>query len=519
LRFNKSAVTLDELRAWIDMSIPRVDWDLPLRHFFPVLIIASFGIIPSALWAGAFTPILATDATVATLQLPSYSNVSLIKEYPSEIQQGGPSVRTTQGYFTYNVGTQLIGDILSSAAAATTIDKSVRQHSKLDNTQFSFLGRSYGVGGSVGLSDEDIRVLELATGYTYQEPGYLPRITCIYNSSSEFTITKDVSQWMFIAGGYLPDTVNVPDRMKTIEYSNYVGHSADAIVAIGVSHSPLSERRYLAIAAGKLYAFLNSTQCSFDFTPTLFNISVNLPNRTIAVTPGPQIPDFNSERNITRTVVRQFALLSNDLTNLYVSLLGDALNSSIAAYNMSESASMTKITEADATLAGLTNSITAMTDDMLTAYAAAQLMVGQFSVRQAAIVNRSALRFGLPVYVYAVFFINLAVLLAVAAELIRTRAWMSLGGFDFLDPRALIVAASRGGTVVANAVGGMKAGTVLKKEKVKRMWLFSDRDEGIGNVPVRLEVEDDETFRISLGRGRVSMDVESTEAKSEGGWI
>ena len=143
-------------------------------------------------------------------------------------------------------------------------------------------------------------------------------------------------------------------------------------------------------SGGKL-AFLNTTQCTFDFTPTLFNISVNLPNRTIAVMPGPIIPDFNPERYLTRLVVQQLELISNDLTNLYVSLLGDALNSSIGTWNISQCSRA--ITEAEATLAGLTNSMVAMTDDMMAAYASAQLMVGRFSVGQTAVVQLSALRF------------------------------------------------------------------------------------------------------------------------------
>ncbi|OCK79443.1 hypothetical protein K432DRAFT_455416 [Lepidopterella palustris CBS 459.81] len=487
LRFNKSVVTLDVLRAWVDMSIPRLDWDLPLRFFFPVLIIVSFGLVPSALWAGAITPILTGDTTVGTLQLPSYANIFLIKEYPSELTQGGPSLRNQQGFFTYNVGTQLIGDILSSAASATTIDNSVRQHSKFDNTQFSYIGRSYGVGGSVGLGDQSIRAIPQATGYSYEESGYLANVACIYNSSSDFLLTSDRSQWMFIAGGNLPDSVESP------EYSNYVGHNM-----------PQS------------YAFLNTTQCSFDFTPTLFNISVNLPNRTIAVTPGPQIPDFNPDRNITRTVVRQFELLSNDLTNLYVSLLGAAFNSSIAAYNMSESSSNKPITEADATLAGLTNSITAMVDDMLAAYSTAQLIVGGFSVPQTASVQRSVLRFGLPAYIYSIFGLNLAVLLAVALEARRTEGWKRLSKFDYLDPRDLVVAASRGGTGVAGAVERMEGKSVRwekekkrEKKREKKMWLFSNPDEGIGEVPVRLVAEEEGRFEIVLGRERGDVEVES----------
>ena len=107
--------------------------------------------------------------------------------------------------------------------------------------------------------------------------------------------------------------------------------------------------------------------------------------------PGPIIPDFNPERYLTRLVVRQLELISNDLTNLYVSLLGDALNSSIGTWNISQCSRA--ITEAEATLAGLTNSMVAMTDDMMAAYASAQLMVGRFSVGQTAVVQLSALRF------------------------------------------------------------------------------------------------------------------------------
>ena len=486
LRLNKSAVNLDILRTWVDMSLPRIEWDLPLRFFLPVSLVVTFSIVPSALWAGAITPTLTEDTTIGNLQVPSYSNISLIKEYPSEIGRAGPSLRTQLGFFTYSVGTQLTGNLLSSAASATTVDNSPRIHSKFDNTQFHYTGRSYGVGAAIGLSDNPITGIGLATGYTYQEAGYLANVSCAYNSSTDFLIKDNTGlKWLYVAAGNLPDSVELP------EYSNYVGHSESAIVAIGVACSELSPRRFMAVTAGESYAFLNTTQCTFDFTPTLFNISVNLPNRTIAVMPGPGIPDFNPERNLTRTVVRQLELISNDLTNLYVSLLGDALNSSIGAWNISQGSRA--VTEAEATLAGLTNSMVAMTDDMMAAYASAQLMVGRFSVGQTAVVQLSALRFGQTVYVYAIFGLNLAVLLLAVAEAVRTSGWKSLGGFNYLDPRHLVVAASRGGTEVAGAAEDLMADAVKMKTKEKRMWLMSDPDDGAGELPVQL---------VSGGQGR-----------------
>ncbi|OCL07572.1 hypothetical protein AOQ84DRAFT_408733 [Glonium stellatum] len=426
LRMNKSAVSLDILRTWVDMSLPRIYWDLPLRYFFPLALVVVFSIVPSALWAGAVTPTLTEDTTLGVLWVPSYGSVSMIKEYPSEIGAAESSLRAQQGFFTYSVGTRLTGDLLSSAASATTVDNSPRIHSKLDNTQFHYIGCSYGVGAAIGLSDYPITGIELATGYTYQEASYLANVSCIYNSSTNFLINDNTGrELLYAAAGNLPDSVESP------EYSNYVGYSESAIVAIGVAHSELSPRRFMAITAGESYAFLNATQCTLDFAPTLFNISVNLPNRTTAVTPDHGIPDFNVERNLTRTVVRQLELISNDLTNLCVSLLGDALNSSIGAWNISQGGRA--VTEAEATLAGLTNSVIAMTDDMTAAYASAQLMVGRFSVEQTAVVQLSAARFGQTAYVYAIFGLNLAILLIVVAEAVRTSGWKDLGQFNHLD--------------------------------------------------------------------------------------
>jgi len=493
LRITKVNVSLDVLRTWVDLSIPRVDWDLPVRFFFPVLFVVFLSLVPAALWAGSMSPSVSRTIGSGMLLIPSYEDVSMIREYPMMIGAAGPSIRTRRGFFTYSVGQQQSGPLMGSAAGASSIGRGQEHlHRKLDNTQFSYRGRSYGVGASVGLMDQGISSDTQIAGYQYQEPGYLANVTCMYNTSSDFRLSGPYNEWIYAASGNLPDSVGGG------EYSNYVGHDGKAIVAIGVANSEESPRRYLAIAAGEAYAFLNNTQCEFDFIPMLFNVTVDMGMLNITVRPSTMLRDFNPQRNITRTVVRQFELMSNDMTNLYVSLIGESFNSSIAAYKMRASALREPFTDEEATLAGLTNSITAMADDMLVAYASAQLMVGRMFTPQPARVYVYALQFGQPGYIYAIFTLNLVIICAVLAEAVRTYGWASLGGFNYLDPRDLIIAASRGGPEIAQAADQV----VEKRDRktLKHMWLLSDPDEGNGSLVVNMKGDGDGHMRIFVAR-------------------
>ncbi|GKT49615.1 uncharacterized protein ColSpa_09796 [Colletotrichum spaethianum] len=238
----------------------------------------------------------------------------------------------------------------------------------------------------------------------------------------------------------------VPDSVGSQQYSEYIGHDTKPIVAVGVAHSSESPRRYISIAAGQSYLALNATQCIVDFTPTLFNVSVGIRGRNITVSPVGEVEDFNPERNLTRTVVRQFELISNDLTSFYESVLGNAFLSSIAAWNMSSSENGT-VPEDEATLRGLENAITAMADSMLTAYGAAQLMVGNYSEARQAEVTIGVFVVGEKIYVIAVAVLNALVILAVAIEGLRTKGWQGLPSFDFSNPEWLIAASFRGGVL------------------------------------------------------------------------
>ena len=475
LRLRNIPPTLDAVYAWNCISATRTAWALRIKFLIPTLVFALAMLVPSALWAGAITPtlIVAQSPRPGSLHIPQFQNSSMIREWPSEIGSSGPLLRTAKGLFSFSPGVRMLGSLVASAASATTVDGGVRQHPKFDNTRYTYNGRSYGVGASAGLADSLITDDPLVLSYMFQENGLRADVECIYNSSTEFVITSEEDTYIYPAVGFLPDSGS------SEEYSDYFGHGSDAIVAIGVTANNDSTERILGIAAGKSYDTLNATQCTITFVPRTFNVSVSLSDHFINVTDSSSGIDFAASKNLTHVLTRQFELIANDQTNLYVSLIGDSFNSSIANYNSSVSSNDSQSpSEASATLAGLTNSVTAMVDDLLVAYSSAQLMVMNDTNLVRATVKVHAFRYGSGVYIYLTLAINTVILLLVAEEALRTRGWKDLLYFDYMDPRSLIIGGSMGGSAIAHAA---KDAWIDRKRPIYR---YDSVD--IGNVKVAL---------------------------------
>ena len=180
----------------------------------------------------------------------------------------------------------MLGSLLASAASATPVDGRIRQLAKLDNTRFtySYNGRSY--GASVGLADAFVSNDALALGYSYQENALHTDIDCSYNHSSAFVIEAESDVSIYPVSGYLPNSGDLG------EYSEYYGHGDGATVAIGVSRNIDSPPRILEIAAGQSHTDLNSTQCTVNFVPKLFNVFVDLEGLSINVTELSDGTDF-----------------------------------------------------------------------------------------------------------------------------------------------------------------------------------------------------------------------------------
>lgn len=239
---------------------------------------------------------------------------------------------------------------------------------------------------------------------------------------------------------------------------------------------------------------MNATQCIINFTPRIFNVSVDILDHSINVTDSSVGVDFAASKNLTHRLVRQFELITNDQTSLYVSVVGDSFNSSIASYNSSVASNGTPApSEASATLVGLTNSATAMVDDLLVAYSSAQLMIMNDTNPVPAVVEIHAFRYGSGIYIYLIFAINTAVLVLLIEEALRHRGWKDLHYFDYRDPRSLIIGGSMGGCGVGYAA--KDAWT----DRTKAMYGYDS--VGIGNVRVALH-ENHKAIVLDTSRSR-----------------
>lgn len=454
-RLKTHSMSLDQLRAWKDAMIPRINWDLPFGYIVLLCLFVCVSMVFSAIWAAAITPVETYERIEGSIQIPSWSNTTFIKEYPSQVGSTGPTSNTALGKFSYSVGMGLLGSLLAGAATASPIRNSSRMHEKLDSTGYSYIGRSYGVGSSAGLGKVNFKEGRDLLGWKYQEVGYAAKVSCIYNKSADFVLNPPQQSIVWSAEGEMPDSDD------GAEYSNYVGFGEGSnIVAIGVAHfkdhdvKVAPARRYISFAGGFYYKFLDQAQCEVDFEPTRFNVTVNHLGKNITVEPTNDtgVPDIDPSRWLKGVLLRQFELIANDETNLYVSTVGSAFNTSITGHRLLlEMNGTTSVSEKDINLQGIENAVTSMVDDMLVAYASAQLMVGDFKDDVEGTVRVTAVAIGEKRFTIAAFALNMVVALIFLLEAFRTRGWKDLPEFDPSDIRHVMIAASEGGGSLGRA--------------------------------------------------------------------
>lgn len=481
---------LDTMRLWIDAMVPRMDWELPWKFCLPLLLFMVVSMALRGIWAASLTPVELWKTADGEVIIPSWDNMTYVKEYPSEVGKEGLALQNTKGRFSYSVGLQLLGNLLSSASSATPTDGRTRQHRKMDNSKYTYIGRSYGIGSTAGLVDELIEDNNLAISYSYQEDGYKTNVDCLYNKTSDFRISPTNEQWLYAAEGNLPDSDAGP------EYSNYLGYDGQKIVAIGVGQirsfdaKKIPLRRYLAFATGENYDFLDKVQCELDFVPTRFNVTVNIPGRNITVLPtDDDVKDINPSRHLKGSVMRQFELIANDETNIYVSMVGTAFNASITDLHtyMSTQNKSGEMNKSEIVLEAVGNSVQVMADDMLGAYAAAQLVIGEFKQTTAATICISAIAIGEFSFAIAVFVLNAAIILAFLFEVARTRWWKGMPSFDLADMRQIAAAASEGGP------GLGKLATRVKRTNLGGIFVRYDGQPDGKYALIAGEVEEEKT--------------------------
>ncbi|KAI9717775.1 MAG: hypothetical protein M1812_004504 [Candelaria pacifica] len=518
LRLSQRPVALDLLKFWNSVSGIRLDWSLPTRTFIPLVAFLLVSLVPGAIWAGALTPVPIPTSTPTTLygfhhsspdiSVPRYGMKSNYLWGPLDFLEGGLAVRNEKGTFTYAPNYELQGTILNQAASASSSNESTPRHAKIDNSQYVYEGRSFGVGSSVGLVDSFISKPN-AIGYSYNEIGYQAQVHCIKNDTIDWAIS-DVK--VNPQDGSLPNIYLVSGTLSNGAGNRYAAcgfeNSKKIVALVGQA---MNGKNIFAIAAGSDYKELNQTQCTVDFKPTNFSIKVNTTARVIAVTPlasKRSVVDMDGSGNMTAITMRMPTSFSQqNACNLYTSIIGNTFN-----YNIKNVVSAHGTNSHDPmyhdvlgqVLMGVEDSLTSMLDNVLLAYSSAQLMIANDTIASPTTIITQAVRIGAPAYIYIIAAINFAILLLYLIELARTRGWKGLQRFDYTDIKSVIVGTSMGGSSVANAT---RQAHDLKQSR----WDGSSGDRVVGKIAVHLDNTGDDLALVHVSKTNGIRDSKHTD--------
>ena len=127
------------------------------------------------LWTAALTPTITSytqlqEGTVPRTGTGSYGFLNPRPPLPAFFFWECEIQNQANGSFTNCPGYYQSGTLLQSASSATTVDGSQRNHTKNDNSGYRYVGRSYGVGSSVGLTIHESTATQ-ALAYNYTEDG------------------------------------------------------------------------------------------------------------------------------------------------------------------------------------------------------------------------------------------------------------------------------------------------------------------------------------------------------------
>ena len=405
-----------------------------------------------------------------------------------------PSKRNASGVFSYSPNYDFIGLILNQAASSNNVTEA---HKKLDNSRYSYMGRSYGVGSSVGLADQHHELSKNTTpGYNYRENGYLTGVSCIVNNTSNWKLYNRSPQTgkstypnMYLATGTLANGHGEG-------YAACGLGSSENITVLG--GSSYNNSNGFSIAAGSMYSALDKVQCTVDFVSTTFLISVNRTELLIAVNPlenstlETQPENMEPTGNLINITMRMPTSFSQQhACDLYTSLIGNTFSQNIQSANPDFLPNMSTSDPqvAAQVLRGVESSLASMLDNSLLAFSSAQLMYAGDTHSVPTFVSVDAVRIGKTIYIAIAAVINFTIVLLCLFEAIRTKGWEGLSRFDYTNIKSVAVGASKGGAKVAEEASKLQE----RKENGT-----ADEVE-IGRIKVQLEGEGEDVKLVGTG--------------------
>ncbi len=488
LRLNHERITMQRYALWSAGSQLTVDWSLRNTSLAWLLLAVISAAIPAALWAGALTPV---DSHVvqfrSLINLPAFTTTSAqvwdteFFHHPNdEIWNMVDTCRLSHNgsvFVPSCPAPALQGQLLQSASTATTNHPAkTRVHAKHDNSQWSYCGRSFGVGVSAGLA---LPQSPETLAYSYHEAGYDAAVTCFRNTSSLVHFNYDPNSPVDFPVYRLigPLSIVPPNITENYPVSNWYGDYERLLAWKARSYNG---KNLISIASGKYnYTQFDHIECDVSFQPTVFEVAVNMSSQQIMVHPtANDAVDMEPQGHLKLNVIQTINLLSRMSNSNYVSIRGDALQ--LNHDNMKQRRGVDDETTVTSAVA---ESFTAIIDDVLVAYGASQIVLAQDTKQTQATVSYSAIRIGNPVYVYLTFSLNTLVILIVLIEAGRSKFWEGLLAFDYTNVKCAILAASAGGTSIADKVAEWN-----RKEEIE--WDGGSADKAFGHVDVTLSTTD-----------------------------
>lgn len=462
-------LSLDTLSLWAAISQAKLDSSLSKRYVVIIIAFVALTALPSALWAGALTPILSTDRQTGTIDIPAFTSKSQsvwasqfqIRPSGQDIQvwnvlDNCTEIHDIRGFVPTCPVPALQGFFLTSASSATSKTAGEpRLHSKLDNVRWSYSGRSFGVGASAGIAvTASIKGSNAFIAYQYQEVGYRAHVQCTKNMSSNIAVELYESTplgytWYVLTGSLANEPNGTGELYPVSSWDN------PPKILVWAARSYEGNNMATIATSADEYTIFNQTQCSFTFIPAVFNVFINVTSRLIRVEERStatldRIENFEPTGNLTFSVVQSINLLSRMSNSLYVSVIGNALQTNV--YNMESQLNTDSSENNSVLLAAVVDSFTAIIDDILVAYGASQLLNSGDSTKISVSGQKDAVRIGKHVWIYMALGLNLLLVFVYVEELIRTRLWKGLSRFDYTNIKCTIAAASAGGIGIASQI-------------------------------------------------------------------
>lgn len=248
----ESHIPLTRLRVWASLSRRAPDMSLPWVLLLATGLFWAVGLLPTWLWTGALTPQIVSWRKYGSVSAPRVGNGSypfLLFTNTSQNWINCHWAVQSNGTFDLCPGRTQSGRIIDSISTASSSSGNARNHSKLDNSGYNYINRSYGVGVSAGL--EQFPQLVGLNNYIFSELAYQTTATCTYNLTSNWTLSANQTDY---TSAPIPNLFNAIGRLPNEDWTAGVPEPGYGQWSFGLTPSTIT-----SLAAGSCCGFKNGT--------------------------------------------------------------------------------------------------------------------------------------------------------------------------------------------------------------------------------------------------------------------